>query len=118
MQRNSWLPQGAVGAVCFSIDDVHPPAPGAEPDSNADDGVLERLRALLERHPRLHATLFVTPDWRPAQLVSQRFGARIPFLAERVYHIGLHPEGLLRLDRHPAFVARLRSLPRTEFAPH
>jgi peptidoglycan/xylan/chitin deacetylase (PgdA/CDA1 family) len=116
MQRNAWLPKGAVGAVCFSIDDVHPAAPNAGP--GPDEGVLDRLRALLERHPRLHATLFVTPDWRPAQLVANRLCGRIPFLSERVYHIGLHPAGLLRLDRHPEFVAQLRSLPRTELAPH
>jgi hypothetical protein len=39
-------------------------------------------------------------------------------LAERVYHVDLHPAGLLRLDRHPKFVTRLRTLPRTQIAPH
>ncbi len=118
MQRNAWLPKGAVGAVCFSIDDVHPAAPSAENPSGAHDGALDRLRALLARHPRLETTLFVTPDWRPARLVAHRLGARIPFLSERVYHIDLHPRGLLRLDRHVEFVAQLRSLQRTELAPH
>src|ERR1700752_4412631 len=114
MRRSAnWLPTGRIGAVCFSVDDLHPAA-----DADASNGVRGRLRELLERHPLLHATLFVTPDWRPAHLVSTRLLGRIPFLSRRVYHIDLHPEGLLRIDRHPAFVAKLRSLPRTEFAPH
>lgn len=102
-----------MGAVCLSVDDLHPAA-----DADASNGVFERLRMLLERHPLLHATLFVTPDWRPAELVSRRLLGRVPFLSQRVYHIDLHPEGLLRIDRHPTFVAELRSLPRTEIAPH
>ena len=108
-----WLPSRAIGAVCFTVDDVHPAA-----ERNADDGVLDRLQALFERHPRLKATLFVTPDWRPAQLVQTRLLGRVPLISGRVYHVALHPQGLLRLDRHPTFVDRLRRLPRTELAPH
>ena len=108
-----WLPTGRIAAVCVSVDDVHPAADGV-----ADAGAIGLLRTLLERHPQLKATLFVTPDWRPAHLVSTRLLGRVPFLSKRVYHIDLHPEGLLRIDRHPAFAAELRSLPRTEFAPH
>jgi hypothetical protein len=109
----NWLPKGATGAVCLSVDDVHPAA-----DSAAGDAALDLLHSLLERHPRLHATVFVTPDWRPAQLVRTRLLGRVPLLAERVYHVDLHPAGLLRLDRHPELVERLRGLPRTEIAPH
>jgi hypothetical protein len=103
----------AIRAVCLSVDDVHPTA-----DCGAEHVVLDRLGALLERHPRLKITLFVTPDWRPAQLVRSRLLARLPFVSERVYHVDLHPEGLLRIDRHPKLAARLRSLPRTEIALH
>jgi hypothetical protein len=111
--NDHWLPTGRIGAVCLSVDDVHPSA-----DGDAGDGALVRLRALLERHPRLKATLFVTPDWRPAHLVSTRLLGRIPFLSRRVYHVELHPDGLLRLDRHPKFVDALLALPRTEIAAH
>jgi hypothetical protein len=108
-----WLPTGRIGAVCISVDDVHPAA-----DGDAGNGVLRHLRTLLDRHPLLRPTLFVTPDWRPAHLVATRRLGRIPFLSARVYHIDLHPKGLLRLDRHPEFVAELLALPRTELAPH
>jgi hypothetical protein len=109
----SWLPKGATGAVCLSVDDVHPAADGA-----AGGAALDLLSSLLERHPRLRATVFVTPDWRPAQLVRTRLLGRVPLLAERVYHVDLHPAGLLRLDRYPKLVERLRRLPRAEIAPH
>lgn len=117
---NQWLPRGTVGAVCFSIDDVHPAAPamGCTRRGNAGRTVLRLLRALLDRHPKLKATLFVTPDWRPAQLVSRRPRGRTPRPSEHVYHVDLHPRGLLRLDRHPIFVEELVALPRTEIAPH
>lgn len=113
LEKVDWLPGRTIGAVCFSVDDVHPAA-----DCDVDDGVFDRLHALIERHPRLKATLFVTPDWRPAQLVRTRLLGRVPLMSERVYHVDLHPQGLLRLDRHPKFLDRLRRLPRTEFAPH
>src|SRR5262245_694812 len=114
MHANSdWLPNGATGAVCLSVDDVHPSA-----ESRGGNPVLDRLQALLDRHPKLRATLFVTPDWRPAQLVRTRLLSRVPLLTQRVYHVDLHPSGFLRLDRHPEFVRVLRQLPRTEIAPH
>jgi uncharacterized protein DUF2334 len=115
-----WLPSGKIGAVCFSIDDVHPTvaASDLEPAAAAGASDLSRLKRLLDAHPLLKATLFVTPDWRPAELVSSRLLGRVPLLSEHVYHIDLHPKGLLRLDRHPVFVDELRRLPRTEIAPH
>lgn len=108
-----WLPGETIGAVCLSVDDLHPTV-----DAEAATSVIARLRALLDRHRQLKATLFVTPDWRPVQLVRSRLLSRVPVVSRRVYHVDLHPHGLLRLDRHPAFVAQLKSLPRTEVAPH
>ena len=113
LHRNAWLPGGPIGAACFSVDDVHPPQDAAD-----EHAALRLLRELLARHPQLKVTLFVTPDWRPAQLVRTRMLGRVPLVSQHVYHVDLHPRGLLRLDRHPRFVDALRGLPRTEIAPH
>src|SRR5205085_6686774 len=52
----SWLPPDKCGAICLSVDDVHP-APGAAE-------ALGHIRWLQARHPRLRVTFFTTPDWR------------------------------------------------------
>ena len=62
-----WLPSGKTAAVCFSVDDIHP-STSTDPYEAGGDlgrGALGRLARLLDRHPKLRATLFVTPDWRP-----------------------------------------------------
>ena len=46
--KSDWLPHGAAGAVCLSVDDVHPTV-----GDGAEWGLLDRLQAFLERHPRL-----------------------------------------------------------------
>lgn len=116
----TWLPEFKRAAVCFSVDDVHP-ATSADPyEAGGDlaDGALGRVERLLERHPDLQATLFVTPDWRPIQLVRSRWLAGLPLLRNVLHHVDRHPDGHFRVDRHPAFVRYLNSLPRTEVALH
>jgi hypothetical protein len=49
---------------------------------------------------------------------TRRLIARIPRLRDHVHLTRLHAPGTMRLDRHPAFVGYLRSLPRTEIALH
>ena len=117
-----WLPAGKKAAVCLTLDDVHP-GTGRDPYEAGGDlgaGVLGRLEWLLERHPALQATLFVTPDWR---LISpwptrHRRLLRLPWLGRRLQGARLHPKGRMRLDRHPGFVRYLQQLPRTEVAVH
>src|SRR5437867_358278 len=74
---------------------------------------------LLDRHPRLRVTLFVTPDWRLKRLVpTRKWLTRIPLLRERIHWAPLTPRGHFRIDRFPEFVAYLNALPRTDCALH
>jgi len=117
----SWLPEGKRAAVCVSIDDVHP-ATSRHPYEAGGDlerGVLGRLAWLLERHDSLRLTLFTTPDWREiSPAPTRRLLASVPGVRDRMFLAPVWPKGTMRLDRHPALVAYLRSLPRTEVALH
>jgi hypothetical protein len=104
-QRNlDWLPPGKRGAICFTIDDLHPgkSTDAYEAGGDLGRGALGHVQWLLERHPHLRVTLFITADWRQLS----------PFVAHTL------PAGTMRLDRHPAFIAYLKTLPRTDFALH
>jgi predicted deacetylase len=116
-----WLPGGKQAAVCFSIDDVHPAGSADAFDAGGDlgRGALGRVERLLERHPQLRITLFVTPDWRRIELVrTRRWLTRVPLLRERVHWAPLARRGRFRIDRFPEFVAYLNALPRTDCAIH
>src|SRR5256885_2055821 len=118
---HGWLPAGKRAAVCFSVDDVHPATSRDEFDAGGDlgRGALGRVERLLDRHPQLRVTLFVTPDWRLKRLVPTReWLTRVPFLRERVHWAPLTPRGHFRVDRFPDFVAYLNALPRTDCALH
>jgi hypothetical protein len=107
--------------VAFSIDDVHP---GRSTDAYEAGGDLERgalghVAWLLERHPKLKVTLYTTPDWRELNPHATRgLLKRVPVIRDRVMLARTLPAGTMRLDRHPDFVAYLRSLPRTEIGLH
>jgi len=110
-----WLPPGKDAAVCLSMDDVHPSAAangGTAADESRD--ALAHLGWLLAGHPQLHATLFVTPDWRAR---SDGADDARP-TAQAGYDRRLWPIGTLRVDRHPAFVEMVRALPRTDVGLH
>lgn len=116
-----WLPPGRRAAVCFSLDDVHPARSCDHYEAGGDlsAGVLGRLERLLDRHPLLRATLFVTPDWRMlSPYPTRRRLARLPGLGRRLYQAPRLPRGRMRLDRHPEFARYLAALPRTEVALH
>jgi predicted deacetylase len=116
-----WLPSGKRAAVCFSIDDVHPGTSSDpyEAGGDLDRGALGHVAWLLERHPELKVTLFTTPDWRElSPRPTRRILACVPLLRDRVYLTKIRALGEMRLDRHPAFVAYLRRLPRTEIGLH
>ena len=117
----SWLPPGKKGAVVLSIDDVHPATSRDAYEAGGDlsGGALRFVERLIEQHPELRPTLFVTPDWRPRGLVP-RSGllGRIPFVRRHVYWTTRHARGAMRVDRHPGFVRYLNELPGVEIAMH
>jgi len=115
-----WLPAGRTAAICLSVDDVHPGRSSDHYEAGGDmaAGVLGRLARLLERHPQLRATLFVTPEWRERSPVPTRSRlARVPVVRDHVHLTPPLPRGTMRLDRHPAFVEYLRHGP-FEIAVH
>jgi hypothetical protein len=115
------LPSGKTCAVVFTIDDVHPgkSTDAYEAGGDLDKGALRHVRWLLDRHPELHVTLFVTPDWRQiSPFPTRRLLSKIPVLRDRVPLAPMLAKGTMRLDRHPDFVEFVRSLPRTDCAPH
>lgn len=115
-----WLPAGKRAGVCFTIDDVHPGRSNEHYDGGGDlgKGALGHVHDLLERHPQLHVTLFTTADWREISPTPSRVLSKIPIVRERMYLARVLPVGSRRLDRHPEFLAYLRSLPRTEIGLH
>ncbi len=121
VESSSWLPEGARAALCFSIDDVNPSRRADHYDAggDCDAGVLGLVKWLLERHPRLKLTMFLTADWRMVNpFPTRKILSSIPVLRDRLYLARVLPKGTMRLDRHPEFVAYLKSLPNTEFAVH
>jgi hypothetical protein len=114
-----WLRPGCDGAVCISVDDVHPGRSNGHYEAGGDlsAGVLGRLERLLDAHPQLRITLFVTPDWRelsPAPTrnrLSRLPGSRYLPLTSRL------PRNSMRIDRHEAFSRHLAGS-RFELAVH
>jgi hypothetical protein len=117
--RGEWLPRGKTCALLFSIDDLHPAraADGFDAGGGLGSGVLSGLSWLLERHEQLRATLAVTPDWRPKSPLPRPELAVLPD-ADNLFLVDSWSDGRMRLDRHPEFVAFLKSLPRVEIVPH
>jgi hypothetical protein len=115
-----WLPAGKRGGVVFTIDDVHPGKSSEHYDGGGDlgKGALGHVQNLLERHPYLHVTLFTTADWREISPTPSRVLSRIPVVRDRMYLSKVLPAGTRSIDRHPEFLAYLRSLPRTEIGCH
>ncbi len=117
----NWLPSGKKGAVCFSLDDVHPARSTDYYEAGGDlgKGVLGHLEWLLGRHPNLRATLFTTADWREiSPRPTRKVLASIPYVRDRFYLAKRWPKGTMRLDRHREFVSYIKQLPRTEIGLH
>jgi len=117
----NWLPPGKRAAVCFTIDDVHPgkSSDAYEAGGDLDRGALGHVAWLLERHPQLMVTLFVTADWRETSpAVTRRFASHFPAIRDSIFLAKTLPLGTMRLSRHPQFVDYLKSLPRTDIALH
>ena len=115
-----WYQPGKSGAVVMSVDDIFP---GTSQDAyeargDLEKGALARLLWLLERHPQLQLTLFVTPDWRRLSPFAHRLWRHVPWIRDRVYLAKVLPKGTMDIRRHPEFVAFLNTMPRTEIAIH
>jgi len=115
-----WYRPGKSAAVVISIDDIFPGTSQSAYEAGGDleKGALRHLLWLLERHPQLQLTLFVTPDWRRISPVADRFWRRVPWLRDRVYLSRVLPKGTMDLRNHKEFVAFLNAMPRTEIALH
>src|SRR6202140_2826878 len=113
-------PPGKSAAVVMSVDDVFPGTSQSAYEAGGDleRGVLGRLLWLLERHPQLQLTLFVTPDWRRISPVAHRLWRHLPWLCDRVYLASVLPKGTMDVRNHPEFVAFLNAMPRAEIAIH
>ena len=115
-----WYHPGKSAAVVMSVDDIFPgtSASAYEAGGDLDEGALGHLSWLLERHPQLQLTLFVTPDWRRISPVAHRIWRHLPWLRDRVYLAKVLPKGTMDLRNHPKFVDFLNAMPRTEIALH
>jgi hypothetical protein len=115
-----WYRPGRSAAVVMSIDDIFPGTSQSAYEAGGDleEGALGHLLWLLDRHPKLQLTLFVTPDWRRISAGPDRFWRHVPWLRDRVYLAKTLPKGTMDIRNHPEFVAFLNAMPRTEIAIH
>ncbi len=121
MITHGWLPSGKTGAVCFSVDDLHPGTSRDAYEAGGDltGGALGRLRDLQRRQPQLKVMLCVTPDWQLNSLVPDTLIWRhIPWLRDRVHWVRRHPRGHFSLERHPRFTEYLNGLDGCEVVLH
>lgn len=116
-----WLPEGKKAAICFSIDDIHPAKSTDyyEAGGDLEQGSLGLVMWLLNRHPKLITTLFVTADWREiSPYPTRKLLASIPKIREKVYLAKRWRKGTMAINRHPEFVDFLNNMERTEIALH
>src|SRR5262249_36899312 len=115
-----WYHHGKKAAVVLTIDDVFPGTRGNPYEAGGDleKGALGRLLWLLNRHPQLHITLFVTPDWRQISPTPHLLWRHVPWLRDRVYLASILPKGTMELRKSPALVVFLNAMPRTDIALH
>jgi uncharacterized protein DUF2334 len=115
-----WYRPGRSAAVVMSVDDIFPGTSQSEFEAGGDleKGALGHLAWLLERHPQLQLTLFVTPDWRRISAAANSLWRHVPWFRDRIYLADVLPKGTMDLRDHAEFVAFLNAMPRTEIALH
>lgn len=115
-----WYRPGRSAAVVMSVDDIFPGTSQSAYEAGGDleKGALRHLAWLLERHPQLQLTLFVTPDWRRISATANSLWRHVPWLRDRLYLADVLPKGAMDLRDHPEFVTFLNAMPRTEIALH
>lgn len=79
-------PKNYVSAFTIGIDDIHPECSenGCDCGGDLEEGALRLLVNLLESHPQIKVTLFITPDWI---FKPQRLGIR--FIQRHISRGGL-----------------------------
>jgi hypothetical protein len=109
-----------IAAVVLTVDDIFPGTSRSAYEAGGDleRGALRHLLWLLERHPQLQVTLFVTPDWRQVSPKPRSPWALVPWVRDRMWLGGILPKGTMDIRRHHDFVAFLNAMPRTEIALH
>ena len=115
-----WYNTAKTAAVVLTVDDVFPGTSQSvyEAGGDLEKGALGHVLWLLERHPLLRVTLFVTPDWRRVSPTPHLLWKRVPWLRNQVYLANVLPKGTMDVRRHPEFVSFLNAMPRTEIALH
>jgi hypothetical protein len=115
-----WCCPGKSAVVVMSVDDIFPGTSQSAYEAGGDlgGGALGLLLWLMERHPQLQMTLFVTPDWRRISAAAHRIWRHLPWFRDRIYLAKILPKGTMDLRNHPEFVAFLNAMPRTEVALH
>jgi hypothetical protein len=115
------VPTGKKAAIYLTIDDVHPGTSKDLYEAGGDlsEGVLGHVEWLLERHPQLKVTLFVTADWRETYpYPTRKLLSSIPGLREHCYLSPLRRKGKMALSNHGEFVKYLNSLERVTIGLH
>lgn len=116
-----WLPEGKKAAICFTIDDIHPAKSTDYYEAGGDlsNGGLGLVSWLLDRHPKLKTTLFVTADWREiSPKPTRKLLASIPKLRDNFFLAKRWKKGTMSLTNHPEFVTFLNQMERVELALH
>ena len=117
----NWLPKGKKAAICFSIDDIHPSKSTDYYEAGGDlsNGSLGKVSWLLNRHPKLKTTLFVTADWREiSPIPTRKILASIPKLRDHFFLAQRWRKGTMALNNHPDFVNYLNNTKKFEIALH
>lgn len=118
----SWLVPGKTAAVVVTLDDLapHTHEDGADFGGDGERGQLRFLRRLLQEVPWLQVTGFVIPDTTFAgHNPTRRWVKHLPTsMQNRVWGSKPIRPGTYRLDKFPAFVWLLNSVPRMEYALH
>jgi hypothetical protein len=115
-----WYNTAKKAAIVLTVDDVFPGTSQSAYEAGGDleKGALGQLLWLMERHPKVKITLFVTPDWRQISPVAYGIWRHVPWLRDRVWLADVLPKGTMDVRRYPKFVAFLNDMPRTEIALH
>jgi predicted deacetylase len=97
--------------VNLNFDDFHPQA-DADGDfgGDLDQGVFALLQSLWDEFPSLKITFFTTPNWIDRPYLHHRYFYHIRKLLGMKPVVPPHRDEPFRLDKHPAWCARVAAL--------